>query len=258
MMPSFRAMNSVARSTGRPSSSRNTVDGRGSAMVEWKLQLPSSTTASMRSATRARIRSSNGAIRRGAKRGSRSLRNLAWSGGSIWSGISGRTWPMATASTPDEKTSGVRSTVSTSSCRLTRVADIGPMSTAMTGALSRSIRYMPWGARSISGSANPSGLPSEPAASIGSSGSRIAVRPVVDRDRLLRAVGGPSLRLLQEVGGHFGQFGGAVAVVVRLEHLRRQHVTTAVAGAAGTIHDHLHDGRPIRRSRRGGVAGCRP
>ena len=78
-------------------------------------------------------------MRFGAKRGSSSLRNLAWSGGSICRGISGRICPIATASAFDENTSGVRSTVSTSSWLATAVTPEPPRSIVMTGAKSRII-----------------------------------------------------------------------------------------------------------------------
>ena len=68
---------------------------------------PSATTAATRSRTSARVRSSSRAICLGAKIGSSSLRKLRCSGGSICSGMSGRTCPMATASKPEREHLGV-------------------------------------------------------------------------------------------------------------------------------------------------------
>ncbi len=81
---------------------------------------------------------------RGANNGSRILRYFTWSGGSICSGISGRTEPIARASTvaADENTSGWRNASSAASL-VVRMCPIP--SSASTGPLSRSVRYIPCG-----------------------------------------------------------------------------------------------------------------
>ena len=71
-------------------------------MAEWKLHRPSSTTSAMSPRMSSRVRSSMAAACFGAKRGSRIFRKFLWSGGSICSGMSGRIWPMCTASMPEE------------------------------------------------------------------------------------------------------------------------------------------------------------
>src|SRR4029450_12201751 len=79
----------------------------------------------MRSLTGLVSGSSSSAMRRGANSGSRILRNFLWSGGSICSGIIGRTFWRSTADMLDEKTSGLRN-ASSISPRLCEQEALGP------------------------------------------------------------------------------------------------------------------------------------
>ena len=79
------------------------------------LDLAAAMNASIKLLVSVRTSASSRATSLGANRGSSSLRNLRWSGGSIWSGINGRTLPSAIASMSDENISGLRSACMTSS-----------------------------------------------------------------------------------------------------------------------------------------------
>ncbi len=61
---------------------------------------------------------------------------MTWSGGSIWSGISGRTFPMSIALMLEENTSGLRNAHMTSSWRV-----ISIMSSPGTTPISRIIGW---------------------------------------------------------------------------------------------------------------------
>ena len=89
---------------------RNTSDGSGTENSAEKSHSPRSMNASMRSCTREATGPSSAAMWRGAKSGSRILRYFTWSGGSICSGINGRTVPMCSVASvaADENTFGRR------------------------------------------------------------------------------------------------------------------------------------------------------
>ena len=97
------------------------------------------------------------AILRGAKIGSRSLRNFLCSGGSIWSGIMGRLFLRSTASMLEEKISGCRRAKSISSLRDRRTPGLEPMSMDSTGMSSRSILKVGCGLAAMSASMAASG-----------------------------------------------------------------------------------------------------
>jgi hypothetical protein len=120
MIASFHFKKSGRSSIGRPRSLRNTVVGSGTANSVLNSHSPRSANTSMISLVSAVTSRSSFAISRGAKSGSRSLRYSLCFGGSIWSGMSGRSLPRPTLSPQsDVKTSGWRSAYSTRSWRAT-------------------------------------------------------------------------------------------------------------------------------------------
>ena len=96
-------------------------------------------------------------MRCGENSGCEILRYFTWSGGSICSGMSGRTLPRSAADIAEEKISGRRSTSSTSDRLLTRTPT---RSTRSIGEASRSSLYEACGWRDVSGSMASSRPPS--------------------------------------------------------------------------------------------------
>ena len=125
-------------SSGSPHSCRNTVHGSGTVNSAWASTEPRSTKRSISSLTSARTSSSSGAISCGPRVGSITRRYLACSGGSTWSGMSGRSWPMSTATKSELKISGCLSAQRTSSYRLRIHTPLPNPSNSATGHLARS------------------------------------------------------------------------------------------------------------------------
>ena len=107
-MPSLRAMNSLARSSGQPEQLEEHGGGQrlGDGLVEVAVPVAGDLAHQLLAPGRG-CGPRAGAMRFGAKSGSSSLRKLRCSGGSICSGISGRTWPICTASKPGAEHLGV-------------------------------------------------------------------------------------------------------------------------------------------------------
>ena len=103
-MPSRRPRNVCSSSHGMPIRPRNTADGNCSANSSVKLHSPRSMNWSMKWLARSATSPSIASMRFGANSGSRILRYVACFGGSMFSGISGRTLPSG-MSTADENNS---------------------------------------------------------------------------------------------------------------------------------------------------------
>ena len=139
MMTSFQAWNWAASDTGQSIISRKMWVGSGSANSLTNSHRPRSMNVSIMALTVVRILASSAFMRGGENTGARIWRYLAWSGGSISSGMTGRSWPMLGGMWAgwEEKSSGCEQTKCTSSY-LETIQNPSCISLRATGHLFRS------------------------------------------------------------------------------------------------------------------------